>query len=77
MLLSGGPSHIDTFDLKEGAWTPSFFEPETYGGIRWPRGLMPPLRQLGWLAGEAHARVPLLAPLAERYGVPVMRGIVR
>lgn len=43
VLLSGGPSHIDTFDFKEGEWTPSFFEPETYGGIRWPRGLMPNL----------------------------------
>jgi hypothetical protein len=45
VLLSGGPSHIDTFDFKEGAWTPSFFEPETYGDIRWPRGLMPKLAE--------------------------------
>jgi hypothetical protein len=43
VLLSGAPSHIDTFDLKEGAWTPSFVEPETFDGIRWPRGLMPNL----------------------------------
>lgn len=41
--LDGGPSHADTFDLKEGAWTPRELEPTTYGEIRWPRGLMPKL----------------------------------
>jgi hypothetical protein len=43
VLMSGGPSHIDTFDLKEGAWTPAFAAPESYGNLRWPRGLMPKL----------------------------------
>jgi hypothetical protein len=43
VFLSGGPTHVDTFDLKEGAWTPSDFAPETYNGIRFPRGLMPTL----------------------------------
>jgi hypothetical protein len=43
ILMRGGPSHIDTFDLKEGSWTPRELEPTSYGGVRWPRGLMPKL----------------------------------
>ncbi|HWQ54032.1 MAG TPA: DUF1501 domain-containing protein [Bryobacteraceae bacterium] len=43
ILLAGAPSHVDTFDLKEGPWTPASFEPETYGGVRFPRGLLPTL----------------------------------
>ncbi|MCS6884849.1 MAG: DUF1501 domain-containing protein [Acidobacteriota bacterium] len=43
--LAGAPSHVDTFDLKEGSWTPKDFEPTTYGEIRWPRGLMPKLAE--------------------------------
>ena len=41
IFLSGAPSHIDTWDLKEGAWTPASFTPASYGEIRWPQGLMP------------------------------------
>lgn len=41
ILLSGAPSHSDTFDLKEGAWTPSVFAPASYGDLRFPQGLMP------------------------------------
>jgi hypothetical protein len=43
VMMSGGPSHSDTFDLKEGAWTPSFMAPTSYGDIRWPQGIMPKL----------------------------------
>ncbi|MEO8024929.1 MAG: DUF1501 domain-containing protein [Bryobacteraceae bacterium] len=43
ILMQGAPSHTDTFDLKEGAWTPSFMTPASYGSIRWPQGLMPKL----------------------------------
>lgn len=43
VLLTGAPSHTDTFDLKEGAWTPSFFNATSYGNIRFPQGLMPKL----------------------------------
>lgn len=43
--MSGAPSHIDTFDLKEGAWTPAFFNPTSYGDLRWPQGLMPNLAE--------------------------------
>ncbi len=41
IFLSGAPSHIDTWDLKEGVWTPLDFAPTSYGPIRFPQGLMP------------------------------------
>ncbi len=41
ILLTGAPSHTDTLDLKEGAWTPSYFNPTSYGDLRFPQGLMP------------------------------------
>lgn len=52
ILLSGAPSHIDTFDYKEVAGvTPVDFAPETIGGIRWPVGLLPKIgQQLGDIA---------------------------
>ncbi len=43
VLLTGAPSHVDTFDLKEGAWTPAYFNPTSYGDLRFPQGLMPNL----------------------------------
>jgi hypothetical protein len=43
ILMSGGPSHVDTFDLKEGAWTPAGFTPTSFGEVRWPVGLLPNL----------------------------------
>lgn len=45
IMMGGGPSHIDTFDLKEGPWLPAAYEPTSYGDIRWPRGLMPRLAE--------------------------------
>src|ERR1041385_8679580 len=43
IFLSGAPNNIDTFDLKEGAWTPADFTPTSYdgGNLRFPQGLMP------------------------------------
>jgi hypothetical protein len=42
IFLSGAPSHTDTWDLKEGAWTPTAdFNPTAYGDMRFPQGLMP------------------------------------
>ena len=43
IFLSGAPSHVDTWDLKEGVWTPSDFAPTSYlnGAVRFPQGLMP------------------------------------
>lgn len=50
IFLTGAPSHIDTFDLKEGSWTPADFNPTSYGDIRFPQGLMPKLAErLNWL----------------------------
>lgn len=41
VFLGGAPSHVDTWDLKEGPWTPSELAPTSYGLLRWPHGLMP------------------------------------
>src|SRR5437588_8269025 len=42
IFLSGAPSHVDTWDLKDGAWTPAVdFNPTSYGDMRFPQGLMP------------------------------------
>jgi hypothetical protein len=43
VMMNGAPSHTDTFDLKEGAWTPAFFNPTSYGDLRFPQGLFPNL----------------------------------
>jgi hypothetical protein len=45
VLMAGAPSHSDTFDLKEGAWTLAAMQPTTYGDIRWPQGLFPKLAE--------------------------------
>jgi hypothetical protein len=41
IFLAGAPSQIDTWDLKEGAWTPASLQPTSYGDLRWPQGLLP------------------------------------
>jgi hypothetical protein len=43
IFLNGAPSHTDTFDLKEGPWTPAFMAPASYNDLRFPQGLMPNL----------------------------------
>src|SRR5437667_12850816 len=51
IFLAGAPSHVDTWDLKEGSWTPSDFAPTSYGQVRFPQGLMPKTaEQIGKLA---------------------------
>jgi hypothetical protein len=51
IFLTGAPSHTDTFDLKEGAWTPAFMAPTSYGDLRFPQGLMPNIaNQIGDVA---------------------------
>ena len=46
VFLPGAPSQIDTWDLKEGAWTPSDFAPTSFGaGLRFPKGLLPKLAE--------------------------------
>jgi len=41
--LQGAASHVDTFDLKKGAWMPADFEPASFGDIELPTGLFPSL----------------------------------
>lgn len=43
VFLPGAPSQIDTWDLKEGSWTPEAFKPASFGPIRFPQGLLPKL----------------------------------
>lgn len=44
LFLQGGPSQLDTFDVKEGAWTPKDFDIQTVKpGLRMPMGLLPNL----------------------------------
>lgn len=52
ILLTGAPSHIDTFDFKNvNGVTPTSFRPETKNGVLWPSGLLPKIgNQLGDIA---------------------------
>lgn len=66
IFLSGAPSNVDLWDLKEGPWTPASFAPTSYGDTRWPQGLMPKTSEhLGKLvlvrSGLAWAAVHTLA----------------
>lgn len=45
ILMAGGPSQADLFDFEEGPWTPASFRPATFGGLRFPQGLMPRLAE--------------------------------
>lgn len=52
ILLSGAPSHIDTFDYKQTTSTPlDRVKPEKIGDLMWPTGILPKLGgQLGDIA---------------------------
>lgn len=44
VMLEGGQSHVDSWDFKEGPWTPPDFDVQTVPGIgKWPMGLYPGL----------------------------------
>lgn len=43
IFAAGGMSHLDTFDIKEGPWTPPAFDVVSTQGFRFPRGLFPKL----------------------------------
>ncbi len=46
VFLEGGSSHVDTFDFKEGSWTPGWMGGASLvSGARWPSGIMPELAQ--------------------------------
>jgi hypothetical protein len=47
IMLDGGLSHVDSFDLKEGKWTPPEFEPKSFGNdLKLPVGLFKHLPSL-------------------------------
>src|SRR5262249_12114118 len=41
ILLTGAPSHTDTFDFKMSPSTPASLQPDTVNGVVWPTGLLP------------------------------------
>jgi hypothetical protein len=44
VMLDGGQSHVDAWDLKEGKWTPPNFDVrEARPGLKWPMALYPKL----------------------------------
>jgi hypothetical protein len=43
VLLTGAPSHRDTFDFKNDGQAPATAQPETINGILWPMGILPKL----------------------------------
>ncbi len=46
VFLYGGPSHVDSFDIKEGRWMPPDFDVRTVApGVRMPVGLFPKLSE--------------------------------
>jgi hypothetical protein len=46
VMLQGGQSHVDGWDLKEAKWTPQDFEiREIQPGVKWPASLYPRLAQ--------------------------------
>lgn len=69
ILLTGAPSHSDTFDLKVNTWTPTDFNPTTYNGVLFPQGLMPKLaEQLNKFAIVRSMRAPALVhPLQQTW----------
>jgi hypothetical protein len=74
VLLGGAPSHVDTFDLKVGSWTPADFTPDSYNGIQFPKGLMPTLfSQLNRIAIVRSLRAPALAHGLQQTWVQIAR----
>jgi len=69
ILMTGAPSHVDTFDLKVGSWTPADFNPTSYNGVMFPQGLMPRLaEQLDRLSIVRNLRAPALVhPLQQTW----------
>lgn len=74
VLLGGAPSHVDTFDLKVGSWTPADFTPEIGSGILFPKGLMPTLfSQLNRIGIVRSLRAPALAHGLQQTWVQIAR----
>lgn len=46
VMLEGGQSQVDSWDFKEGPWTPPDFDVQTLPGVgKWPLGLYPKLAE--------------------------------
>lgn len=45
VMMRGAPSHVDTFDLKQGPWLPAAFNPTDYDGMAFPQGLFPKIAE--------------------------------
>jgi hypothetical protein len=74
VLLTGAPSHVDTFDLKVGAWTPADFNPTSYNGVMFPQGLMPKLAErLNRFAIIRSLRAPALVHPLQQTWVQIAR----
>ncbi|HEX4945627.1 MAG TPA: DUF1501 domain-containing protein [Blastocatellia bacterium] len=74
VFLNGAPSHVDTFDLKVGTWTPADFNPTTYNGVLFPQGLMPNLAtKLDQLAIIRSLRAPALVHSLQQQWVQIAR----
>ncbi len=74
IFLNGAPSHVDTFDLKVGAWTPADFNPTSYNGAMFPQGLMPNLAaHIGKLAIIRSLRAPALVHSLQQQWVQIAR----
>lgn len=74
VFLNGAPSHVDTFDLKVGTWTPANFNPTTYNGVLFPQGLMPNLAaQIDKLAIIRSLRAPALVHSLQQQWVQIAR----
>ena len=74
VFLNGAPSHVDTFDLKVGAWTPADFNPTSYNGTLFPQGLMPNLAaQIDKLAIIRSLRAPALVHSLQQQWVQIAR----
>jgi hypothetical protein len=76
ILMGGAPSHVDTFDLKVGDWTPADFNPTTYnnGTTLFPQGLMPGVAEhLDKLAILRSVRSPALVHQLQQTWVQIAR----
>jgi hypothetical protein len=45
VYMAGGPSHTDTFDLKEGPWLPAAMNATRYDGMLFPQGIFPKMAE--------------------------------
>ncbi len=66
--MAGGPSRVDTFDLKEGPWTP----PALASRVGLERSIWPRVYESSEITGTVSRHAAALTGLAE--GTPVVAG---